>query len=182
MGISNAPDIFQSIMMRLLGDLDYVYVYIDDILITSNHSFEEHMAKLQEVLKRLDKAGFRANIRKCAFAMDRVEYLGYDISRTGIHPQPKKVEAILKMQPPRTKRQLRRFLGMVNYYRDMWQKRSHILAPLTSLTGKDTKWKWTKECSHAFDAIKREIARETLLNFPDFNKEFHIYTDASKFQ
>ena len=182
MGISNAPDIFQSIMMRLLGDLDFVHVYMDDILITSNGSFEDHMSKIQQVLRRLDRAGFRANARKCSFAADRVEYLGYDISRSGIHPQPKKVEAILKMQPPTTKRQLRRFLGMINYYRDMWRRRSHILAPLTTLSGKTAKWNWTEECEQAFESIKRSMARETLLNFPDFNKEFHIYTDASDYQ
>jgi hypothetical protein len=182
MGICNAPDIFQSIMMRLLGDLNFVHVYIDDILITSNGTFSDHMDKLKQVLIKLDKAGFRANARKCTFAADKVEYLGFNISQKGIHPQPKKVEAILKMQPPLTKRQLRCFLGMVNYYRDMWQKRSHILAPLTSLSGQTAKWKWTKECAEAFESIKRSIARETLLNFPDFNKEFHIYTDASDFQ
>ena len=182
MGICNAPDIFQSIMMRLLGDLDYVQVYMDDILITSSKSFSDHISKLSEVLRRLEKAGFRANVRKCTFASDRVEYLGYDISRKGIHPQPKKVEAILKMQPPKTKRQLRRFLGMVNYYRDMWRRRSHILAPLTSLSAKTAKWKWTEECNESFETIKRSIARETLLNFPDFTKEFHIYTDASDYQ
>jgi transposase InsO family protein len=182
MGICNAPDIFQSIMMRLLGDLEFVHVYIDDILITSNGSFTDHMNKLQQVLNRLDKAGFRANVRKCHFASDRVEYLGYDISRNGIHPQPKKVEAILKMQPPTTKKQLRRFLGMINYYRDMWRRRSHILAPLTTLSGKTVKWDWNKECDEAFETIKRSMARETLLNFPDFSKEFHIYTDASDYQ
>ena len=86
------------------------------------------------------------------------------------------------MQPPTTKRQLRRFLGMVNYYRNMWQRRSHILAPLTSLSAKTAKWNWSEECNDSFETIKRAMARETLLNFPDFNKEFHIYTDASDYQ
>jgi len=90
MGICNAPDIFQSIMMRLLGDLQYAQVYMDDILIASKGSYSDHMAKLKEILKRLENAGFRANLRKCFFATDRVEYLGYEISREGIHPQPKK--------------------------------------------------------------------------------------------
>jgi hypothetical protein len=78
------------------------------------------------------------------------------------------------MQPPQTKRQLRRFLGMVKYYRDMWRKRSH--GP------KSVPWKWTKECNESFESIKRVVARETLLNFPDFSKEFHIYKDASDYQ
>jgi len=59
MGISNAPDIFQSIMMRLLGDLEYLQVYMDDILITSKGSYSDDMAKLKEILKRLENAGFR---------------------------------------------------------------------------------------------------------------------------
>ena len=113
MGISNAPDIFQSIMMRLLGDLTAVQVYMDDILITSSGSYTDHLDKLTEVLTRLEKAGFRANIKKCMFATDKVDYLGYTISRRGIHPQTKKVEAITKLQQPTTKRQLRRFLGIV---------------------------------------------------------------------
>jgi Reverse transcriptase (RNA-dependent DNA polymerase) len=72
MGISNAPDIFQSIMMQLLGDLDFVQVYMDDILITSSSTtFEDHLSKLLLVLQRLERAGFRANARKCAFATDR---------------------------------------------------------------------------------------------------------------
>jgi hypothetical protein len=86
------------------------------------------------------------------------------------------------MQAPTTKRQLRRFLGMVNYYRDMWRRRSHILAPLTALCSKTVTWKWSEECQEAFEAIKRTIARETLLKFPDFSKEFHVYTDASDYQ
>ena len=182
MGISNAPDIFQSIMNRLLGDLPYVHVYMDDILITSDGSFEDHLNKLKIVLQRLQDVDFRANVRKCNFATDSVEYLGYIISRKGIHPQPKKVEAIHKMQAPTNRRQLRRFLGMVNYYRDMWQKRSHILAPLTALSSKKAPWKWTEQCQQAFDTIKRVISKETLLAFPDFSKEFHVYTDASDYQ
>ena len=182
MGISSAPDIFQNIMSDLLGDLDFARTYIDDILIVLDGSFEDHMHKLSIVLKRLETAGFRANVKKCFFAKDEVEYLGYQLTRDGIQPQPKKVEAILRIAPPRTKRQLRHFLGMVNFYRDVWRRRSHTLAPLTSLVGKDAKWKWGPEQQKAFDDMKRIISQQTLLNYPDFNKTFHIYTDASDYQ
>ena len=97
MGVSSAPDIFQSIMMDLLGDLDYARAYIDDVLITSSGSYEDHLEKLNEVLNRLEKAGFRANVRKCFFAEGELEYLGYWLTRKGIQPQPKKVEAILHL-------------------------------------------------------------------------------------
>src|SRR5210317_433927 len=71
---------------------------------------------------------------------------------------------------------------MVNYYRDMWPKRSHLLAPLSALTLSKTKWNWTEECQQSFDQMKELIARETLLTYPDFNKPFEIHTDASQVQ
>lgn len=182
MGIKNSPDVFQSIMTEILGDLEYTRTYIDDVLITSNGSFEDHCEKVAEVLSRLQKAGFRANLRKCFFGRDSLEYLGYWLTRNGVQPQPKKVEAIIRLNVPKTKRQLRHFLGMVNYYRDMWRRRSHILAPLTSLISKDVPFKWTQEHTEAFEEMKAVIGKETMLTFPDFNKKFHIYTDASNTQ
>ena len=76
MGVKCAPDIFQAVVTDLFHDLDYVRTHIDDILITSSESFEEHMQKLDLVLDRLEKAGFRANVRKCFFAQTELEYLG----------------------------------------------------------------------------------------------------------
>ena len=87
---TSAPDIFQSIMDELLGDLSYVRTYIDDILICSDGNFEDHMAKLSVVLDHLEKAGFRANMRKCFYGRNELEYLGYQLTRDGIQPQPKK--------------------------------------------------------------------------------------------
>lgn len=182
MGIKNSPDIFQAIMMDLLGDVDYARTYIDDILVTSDGSYADHLDKLSHVLERLQNAGFRANVRKCYFAKDNLEYLGYHLTRNGIQPQPKKVEAILRIAPPKTKRQLRHFLGMVNFYRDVWRRRSHLMAPLTGLVSQTAKFVWGNEQQKAFDEMKRIIGKETLLTFPDFNKPFHVYTDASEYQ
>ena len=182
MGISSAPDIFQRIMDDLLGDLEFARTYIDDILITSDGSFEDHMNKLDQVLTRLEQAGFRANVKKCFFAEDELEYLGYLLTKEGVKPQPKKVEAILRLQSPKNVKQLRHFLGMVNYYRDMWRRRSHLLAPLSALLSKKREFKWTPECENAFQEMKRVMSEEAILAFPDFNKTFHVYTDASDYQ
>ena len=182
MGVHNSPDIFQQIINDLLGDLGYVSTYLDDILILSDGTFEDHMTKLMVVLRRLDQANFRANVRKCFFAQTELDYLGYHITRKGIQPQTKKVEAILRLKAPKTKRQLRHFLGMVNYYRDMWRRRSHLLAPLTALLSKGKNLKWTEEHQKAFDEVKRVISRETLLSFPDYDRPFHIFADASDTQ
>jgi hypothetical protein len=82
------------------------------------------------VLQRLlSDVGFAINLRKSSFAVTEIDYLGYWITRRGIQPQPKKVEAIMRLTPPTTKRQLRRFLGMINYYdRNMWRRRSALRA------------------------------------------------------
>jgi len=111
-----------------------------------------------------------------------LEYLGYWITRTGIKPVYDKVKAVLKIAEPKNRKELRSFIGVVNYYRGMWVRRSHVLAPLAALTSKTTKWKWEPQHQKAFAMAKRIIAKETLLAYPDFNKPFQIYTDASHYQ
>jgi hypothetical protein len=83
------------------------------------------------------------------------------------------------MVHPTKRKELRRFIGMVNYYRDMWVHRSELLTPLTSMTSKNVKFNWTDEHQKAFEYIKKIICREVMLTFPDFSKPFHIYTYAS---
>ena len=109
MGIACAPDIFQSIMMDLLGDLDYVLVYIDDILLLQRHGEieEDHLKKMETVLKRLNDIGFRANLRKSFFMQQEVEYLGFLLTSDGIKPQPKKIEAMAGIKPPTNLKQLK---------------------------------------------------------------------------
>ena len=69
---------------------------------------------------------------------------------------------------------------MIKFYRDMWKKRSELLAQLTALTSKNVKYEWKEEHQKCFDAIKCVIGREVLLSYPDFNDPFEINTDASK--
>jgi RNase H-like domain found in reverse transcriptase len=133
MGLLVSPDIFQEKMSELMAGLEFARAYLDDLLI----------------------------IVKNFFGRTNLEYLGYNTSREGICPSQKKVDAILQIKPPSTGKQLRRFIGMVNYYRDMWPLRSHLLA---------------------FEKMKVLIAKETLLPCPDFSQEFKIHTDASKLQ
>jgi hypothetical protein len=83
------------------------------------------------------------------------------------------------MVHPTTRKELRRFIDMVNYFRDMWVRRSELLASLTSMTSKNVKFNWTDEHQKAFENIKKIICREVMLTFPDFSKPFRICTDAS---
>ena len=103
MGIASAPDIFQSIMMDLFQDLDYVLVYIDDILILQRQgeTEDDHLKKIETVLSRLENKGFRANLRKSFFMQKEVEYLGYLLMSEGVKPQLKKVEAMKWINLPK---------------------------------------------------------------------------------
>lgn len=186
MGIASAPDIFQSIMMDVLGDLDFVLCYLDDILVLQKEgeSEDDHIRKIEMVLQRLEDKGFKANLRKSFFMQKEIEYLGFQLTANGIAPQPKKVDAMLRIEAPTNRKQLKRFLGMVNFYRDVWPKRSHTLAPLTRLAGgnKKSNYVWGPKEQAAFEEAKRMLKEKAVLAFPDFSKPFDLYSDASDIQ
>ena len=195
MGIAGSPDIFQAKMTELMATLEFVRAYIDDLLCITKGTLDDHLAKLELVLSRLQDANLKVNARKSNFCATETEYLGYILSRDGIKPQPKKVQSILALTPPKNVKDLRRFLGMVQYYRDLWARRSEMLAPLTSLVGecghtKTTKrlkvrkkpWHWEEVHQKAFDDVKATIAKDVTLAYPDYSQGFEIYTDGSKRQ
>jgi hypothetical protein len=93
---------------------------------------------------------------------------------TGLKPWKEKVDAVLRLQPPNNVKQVCSFIGSVNYYRDMFPRQSHQLAPLTALTGKGT-FHWNDIQHQAFDILKAVMILDCLLCYPDHNKPFHIY-------
>ena len=99
-------------------------------------------------------------MQKSFFTRDNLEYVGFKITRLGTIPLLDKVQAIKHIAVPTNKRQLRRFMGIINYYRDMWKQ--DILTPLTKMTSKPATWNWTKEHIKAFEHMKKSISRETL--------------------
>ncbi len=135
MGIAGSPDISQEKMSELMESLEVVRAYLDDLLSISELSLEDHLDKLEVVLRQLCNSGLKVNAAKLTFYALEIEYLGYVLTRDGIRPQSNKVQAILAIKLPTGVRQLRQFLGMVQYYRDIWARRSYMLAPLTSLVG-----------------------------------------------
>ncbi len=131
-------------MYELMESLEYVWAYLDDLLCISRSSLEDHLEELEEVLRRLCNAGWKVNAEKLTFCSCGIEYLGYILTRDGIKPQNNKVHEILAIQPPKGVTQLQRFLGMVQYYRDLWARQNEMLAPLTSLVGECGQTKVTK--------------------------------------
>ena len=121
MGLCNSPDIFQEKMNELFADLEVAKAYIDDLLIITKGSWQDHLDKLEIVLARLREAGLKVNMGKSFFGQKELEYLGYWITREGIMPLPNMVAAIYEIEPPKTKKQHRRFIGIINFYRYMWK-------------------------------------------------------------
>ena len=95
---------------------------------------------------------------------------------------PQKIQKMIAIKSPKNKKQLQKFIEMINYYKDMYQKWAEIIASLTTVTGKNILFKWTNECQEAFNKIKAIIAKQTTLKFLDYNKPFIVYTDASNYQ
>jgi hypothetical protein len=144
MGFGGSADIFQAQIMDLMASLKFVQAYMDDFLIITRRTLDEHLQKMETVLTRLCDAGLKVNAAKSSFCAHEIEYLGYILTREGTKPQPKKVQAILTLNPPNNVEELRHFLGMVQYYRDMWVRRSQMLAPLTDLVGECRETKTTR--------------------------------------
>jgi hypothetical protein len=165
---------------------------MDDLLIITRGILDKHLQKMDTVLTRLRNTGLKVNAAKSLFCAHEIEYFGYILTREGIKPQPKKVKGIFALNLPNNTKELRYFLRMVQYYRDMWAGRSEMLAPLTDLVGecgetkttrmnktKKNPWWWDPIHQQAFDNVMAAIAKETVLAYPDFSKPFEIYTDAS---
>ncbi len=191
----NTQHIFQAQIMDLMASLEFVRAYMDDLLIITRITLDKHLQKMETVLTRLRDARLKVNAAKSSFCAHEIEYLDYILPREGIKPQPKKVQAILALNPPNNVMELRHFLGIVQYYRDMWARRSEMLAPLTDLVEEcgETKttrinktkkkpWQWDSIHQQAFNDVKAAIAKETVLAYLDFLKPFEIYTDASSMQ
>ncbi len=183
MGFGGSVNIFQAQIMDLMASLKFVQAYMDDLLVITRQTLNKHLQKIETVLTRLHDAGLKVNAAKSLFCAHEIEYLGYILTREGIKPQPKKVQGIFALNPPNNINELRPFLGMVQYYRDMWARRSEMLAPLTNLVGecgeikttrmnktKKKPWRWDPIHQQAFDNVKAAIAKETVLAYPDFLK------------
>src|SRR5687767_6613664 len=100
MGLCNSPDIFQEKMSELIAGLEFARAYLDNLLIISKGDSEEHLMQLEAAPTRLSEAGLRINVSKSSLCRTKLEYLGYWITRKGIRPVTKKVEAILKLKTP----------------------------------------------------------------------------------
>ncbi|GFW05165.1 retrovirus-related Pol polyprotein from transposon opus [Trichonephila clavipes] len=165
-------------------ELEFVFPYLDDILVASET--EEHKTHLKVVFDRLQKHGLRVNISKSILGVTHLEFLGYLITPEGSKPLPEKVDAILSYKLSETIRDLRTFLGLINFYRRYLKDAAKNRAILREyLKGSKKNYKtrilWTEEAKENFERCKQDIPNATLLSFPDLDLQMVLFTDASNF-
>ena len=179
-GLSQAPAYFQRLIHEVLKGITFAFGYLDDILIFSSDN-KTHLKHLEIVFQRLREADLKLKASKCNFFKKHIQYLGHLVSGEGIEPLPEKLEAVRKMPPPTTPKEVRQFLGLVGYYRKFVPKFADIARPLTNLTKLDIPYEWTNRCQEAFDFLKEMLLKEPVLKYPDPSKPYTLFTDASKF-
>ena len=123
----------------------------------------------------------RCNPLKCDWVAKETDVLGYWMTPECVKSIKKKIDAILKMQPPTTATEARSFIGAVNFYKSLWPRRAHVLAPLAELTGKRP-FEWSSTKQRAFEEMKAIIASNCYNQYVDLNEPIEIYTDASDYQ
>src|SRR5208283_4004525 len=180
-GLSNAPSHFQRVMNNLFADLMYikVIVYIDDIIIFTRGTIEDHVQDIREVFARLKEANFTINPSKCHFVMKELEVLGFIVSEDGIRPTEDKIVAIRDFPQPTTQKAVRSFLGLTGAFRRFIQDYGSIARPLTDLTRKSTKFVWSLEANQAWQRLKMMMISAPILAHYDPTLPISIYPDAS---
>ncbi|GFX14754.1 hypothetical protein TNCV_1484981 [Trichonephila clavipes] len=184
-GLRNAPSTFQCFINEVLFGLEFVFPYLEEILVASENE-EQHKTHLKLVFVRLQKYGLRVNISKSTLRAIHLEFLGYLIPPKGSKLLPEKVDAILSYKLPETIHDLRTFLGLLNFYRRYLKnatKHQGILHEYLKGSKKNDKAKivWTEEAKENFEKCKQDLAHATLLSFPDPNLQLALFTDASNF-
>ena len=179
-GLMQAPAYFQRLINKVLPDLDFAFGYLDDILIYSP-DVPTHLVHMRQLFQRLREADLKLNREKCNFFKSHIQYLGHLISGEGIKPLPEKLESIKEMPPPTTPKEVKQFLGLIGYYRKFVPRFADVARPLTNLTRLDQPFEWSDKCQASFELLKEALIKEPILRFPDPNKPYTLYTDASKY-
>jgi hypothetical protein len=179
-GLQGSPASWQSLMADVFRNLNWkcLLVYVDDLIIMSK-DFEEHLQHLDMVLERLTQSGLTAKPAKCQWALPSVKYLGNIFSKEGLEIDPDKVEAVRSYPKPTNQTEVRSFLGLTNFLKKFVKDYSRIVSPLNQLLNKETPFVWTDAHDQAFCSLRQKLIEAPILAYPNFEKTFHLTTDAS---
>ena len=179
-GPCNAPEVFQRLVNKVLGELGYTVAmaYLDDITIPSK-TVDEGIEKLRLVLDSLRAANLTLKLEECFFLSEKIEYLGFQITAEGIAPGQRKLSAIKEFSVPKDVSDVRSFIGFTGYFRRFLRGYSVIAKFLTHLMGKNVKFVWGKGQEKAFLDLKKRLSSHSFMKVynPEAITEVHI--DAS---
>jgi hypothetical protein len=178
-GLTGAPATFQHAMNATLAPVwrKFALVFFDDILIYSS-SYSEHLQHLETVLSISKKDQWQVKLSKCAFAHQKVSYLGHVISGDGVATDDSKIQSITSWPTPTNLKELRGFLGIIGYYRKFIKHYAILSQPLTHLLKKGVYFVWTEVTEMAFQTLKNALSSAPVLALPDYKLQFVVETDA----
>jgi len=182
-GMTNSPATFQMMMNEILRDLinkEEVAVFVDDVLV-GTETEEEHDEIVEEILRRLEENDLYIKLEKCVWKVRRIGFLGVVIGPKGIEMEEKKVDRVLSWLEPKNVKDVRKFLGLANYYRRFIKDFAQVARPINVLMRKDVKWQWGVEQQKAFDELKRVFTTKPVLAALDLDKEFRVEADTSNY-
>ena len=130
------------------------------------------------LFQRLREADLKLKDSKCNYFKTCVQYLGYLVSGKGIKPLPEKLESVKRMPAPTTPKEIKQFLGLVGYYRKFIPRFADIARPMTK---QDVSFEWTLQCQASFEMLKDALITSPILKYPDPNKPYTLFTNASKY-
>ena len=178
-GLSQAPAYFQLLIDKvLMGCSKFAMGYLDDIIIFSKNEIE-HLQHIEEIFNRLECFGLKMKREKCDFFKKHIQYLGHLIAEDGFTPLPEKLESIRNMPRPKTPKEVKQFLGLIGYYRKFVPRFSDIARSLTNLTRQETEFAWSNKCDKAFKHLKELLMQHPILRYPDPERPYTLFTDAS---
>ena len=179
-GITPASELFQELIEKTLVGIENAVAFYDDTCVFGKDQ-ESHDAALNLVLTRFKDCGLTVNVDKCQISKPSIEFLGYVIDKEGLHAPPSKIEAIQKLKPPENLKELRAFLGLINYYARFIENFSSIVNPFHVLLRKDVPWVWDSNCERAFNECKRRLASKEVLVHYRSDLPLKVVCDASPF-
>ena len=181
-GLRNGPSTFQRFMDGILKECDFAFCFVDDIFIASS-SKEEHREHLFKVLQILDANRLTVSLEKSVFEVEELDFLGHTVNRDGIRPSKEKSEAVLNFPQPQDYRDLRRYMGMLGFYRRMiprFADRVFLLSEMLRTQPNAKTLEWTPEAVEQFESSRRMLSEAVCLPHPSASSDsFHLVTDAS---
>jgi len=182
-GLTNLPTTFQAMMNDLLRDLvveEKIAVFIDNIMVATEME-EGHDEIVEEVLRRLEENDLFVKPEKCVWKVREMGFLGVIIGEDGVGMEKEKMQGVIEWPVPKNMKDVQKFLGLANYYRQFVKDFATIAKPLHETTRKDKKWNWGERQQKAFEELKKRFTTEPVLVTPDLDREMRVEADASDF-